>query len=374
MKKVFFLFFAFASAISNAQNVIIPDANFKTALVGNPAINTNNDSEIQLTEASSYTEGIDISNKNIADLTGIEAFTKLKSLSCYGNQLRSLDLSKNVNLEYLYCYSNSLESIDVSSSARLNTFYCQGNKLESLNITANKELVYFDCSTNELTSLDVSQNTRLSKLYCHTNKLAVIDVKANEFLSLFYCYNNNGIANLDVTNNLYLTKLGCGGNRLTSLDLSNNSRLTKLYCALNDLTVLNLANGNGVNFREIEANGNNNLSCVQVDDAQYSNENWVGTKFRFDAMASFSTNCVASVEEEESELIGIYPVPVKNRLNLRVKNQKVKNILIVDISGKIIKESIPINNTIDVKDLAKGGYFLRVKTDKGMLHKQFLKE
>ena len=35
-----------------AQNVNIPDANFKAYLVGNTSINTNLDSEIQVTEAS----------------------------------------------------------------------------------------------------------------------------------------------------------------------------------------------------------------------------------------------------------------------------------------------------------------------------------
>jgi hypothetical protein len=39
--------------VANAQIVSIPDANFKSALVGNPAINTNNDTEIQVGEANS---------------------------------------------------------------------------------------------------------------------------------------------------------------------------------------------------------------------------------------------------------------------------------------------------------------------------------
>ena len=38
--------------MANAQNVNIPDAVFKALLVNNPAINTNGDGEIQVTEAT----------------------------------------------------------------------------------------------------------------------------------------------------------------------------------------------------------------------------------------------------------------------------------------------------------------------------------
>ena len=40
---------------ANAQNVNIPDANFKAVLVGNPGINTNGDGEIQVSEAAAFT-------------------------------------------------------------------------------------------------------------------------------------------------------------------------------------------------------------------------------------------------------------------------------------------------------------------------------
>ena len=40
------------------QNVNIPDANFKAYLVGNTDINTNEDSEIQISEANAFSGGI----------------------------------------------------------------------------------------------------------------------------------------------------------------------------------------------------------------------------------------------------------------------------------------------------------------------------
>jgi hypothetical protein len=62
--------------------VNILDANFKKYLVGNKAINTNGDKEIQVSEASVFNRTIDCSFINISNLTGIEAFTALTYLDC----------------------------------------------------------------------------------------------------------------------------------------------------------------------------------------------------------------------------------------------------------------------------------------------------
>jgi len=53
------------------QNVNIPDTNFKAWLVGNNLINTNGDTEIQVSEATAFSGTINCSNMNISDLTGI---------------------------------------------------------------------------------------------------------------------------------------------------------------------------------------------------------------------------------------------------------------------------------------------------------------
>jgi len=77
----------------SAQNVNIPDANFKAYLVGNSEINTNGDSEISVAEAQAFTGLINCSNKDIYNLTGIEAFINITKLRCNTNKLTSLDIS-----------------------------------------------------------------------------------------------------------------------------------------------------------------------------------------------------------------------------------------------------------------------------------------
>ncbi|WP_435264192.1 T9SS type A sorting domain-containing protein [Tenacibaculum sp. nBUS_03] len=375
MKKqlLLFLFLFFSSIIVNAQNITIPDTNFKAALVANTAINTNNDSEIQTSEANAFDGSMDVSNKNISTLNGIEAFINLTTLSCYGNQLTSLDLSKNVKLKYLYSYNNKLTSINVSKNTELKTLYSYNNDLTSIDISNNLSLVYFDCSSNKINALDTSKNTKLSKIYCHTNQLSEIDVSKNIDLRLFFCYNNTDISSLDVSKNTELSSLNCGGNKITSIDISTCPKLTKLYCSINNLTSLNLANGTNTNFKEIEALRNSNLTCIQVDNVAYSTNNWTGSNFAFDSASSFSENCAtASINKNSLATVKTYPVPVKEILNIGINKEEITNINISDISGRIVFKG-KNNNSINLNYLPMGVYILRLTTTTGVLAKKFLK-
>ena len=112
------------------QNVNIPDANFKAYLVNNKAINTNGDKEIQVSEASAFTDTIDCIGLNISNLNGIEAFTALTYLLCDDNKLTSLDVSKNTALTYLSCNYNQLTSLDLSKNTALTYLECEGNKFD----------------------------------------------------------------------------------------------------------------------------------------------------------------------------------------------------------------------------------------------------
>ena len=98
MKTTLLFLSVFLSVSLFGQNVYIPDANFKAYLVGNSNINTNGDTEIQVSEASTFDGEISCGAQNISDLTGIEAFTALTYLDCWSNQLTSLDVSQNTYL------------------------------------------------------------------------------------------------------------------------------------------------------------------------------------------------------------------------------------------------------------------------------------
>jgi len=285
--KTLLLFGAIALSVNAfGQNVNIPDANFKAYLVGELAINTNDDAEIQVTEATAFGGAIDCASLDIFDLTGIEEFTALTTLVCKDNQLTSLDVTQNTYLTYLGCELNQLTSLDVSQNTSLTSLKCWNNQLTSLDITQNTALTTLVCKDNQLTALDVTQNTALTNLYCFNNQLTTLDITQNTALTNLHC-SENELMLLDVTQNTSLTYLECWDNPLTSLDVSQNTALTYLWCFGCQLTCLNVKNGNNSNFTHFDTKFNSNLTCIEVDNVAYSNANWTN----IDAQASFSIDC-----------------------------------------------------------------------------------
>ena len=200
------------------DNTNFPDANFRTVV---KKFDTNKDGSLSDTEIAAV-EVINCSSKGITNLKGIEYFTALRLLSCYRNQLTTLDVDKNTALEELYCYSNQLTKLDVSKNTSLKILDCIYNQLTTLDVNKNTALIDLYCSCNQLTKLDVSKNTALTDLDCSGNQLTA----------------------LDVSKNTALTKLDCGRNQLTELDVSKNTSLTELDCDENQLTSLDLSNTN----------------------------------------------------------------------------------------------------------------------------------
>ena len=167
---------------------------------------------------------IDVSEKNIASLKGIEYFTALTQLDCYENQLTSLDVSKNTVLTWLSCDNNQLTSLDVSKNTALMGLTCGGNQLTLLDVSKNTALENLYCNYNQLTSLDVSNNTALKTLYCSYNQLTSLHVSKKTALWLLTCDNNR----IDETEM---------GNLVESLPTNNGSIYVK---RLNDATEQNV--------------------------------------------------------------------------------------------------------------------------------------
>ncbi len=162
-------------------------------------------------EEISKVEEINCRDQNISSLDGIKYFTALTTLHCDGNQLTTLDVSQNTELQFLYCEENKLASLDVSKNKMLETLHCHSNQLASLDVSGNEKLMHFHCNENRLTSLDVSNNVGLKVLNCSENQLTTLDVGTNTQLYSLFC-NENRLTSLDVSKNVKLTELNCSGN------------------------------------------------------------------------------------------------------------------------------------------------------------------
>ena len=221
MVFTFLPFSAFAATDSYGPVYItdanVPDKTFREYLLKQ----FDKDGNGVLTPAERYavTE-IDVENKYISNLSGLQFFPNLKVLNCSHNRLTKLDVSKNTVLQELVCWENQLTSLDVSQNTALQELACFENQLTSLDVSQNPALQKLNCGHNRLTSLDVSKNTELTYLKCNYNRLT----------------------ELDVSKNTELTYLDCGYNRLTELDVSQNTKLTALYFVSNKITSLQADN------------------------------------------------------------------------------------------------------------------------------------
>jgi Leucine-rich repeat (LRR) protein len=233
------------------QNLVnIPDPNFEQALID---LNIDSDETVNGFMVQSDALGVidlDVSGQNISDLTGIEFFTDLETLSAFNNNLSSIDLSQNINLDTALLALNNLTSIDFSN---------------------NPDLISISLNDNNLSSIDLSNNTALLQVFVNNNNLSSIDVSM--------------LSNLE--------NLGVSSNNLTSLDISQNPNVFTLFCNDNQLQSLNVQNGNNTNFDNLETQNNSDLECINVDDVSFANTNWLNATpaFNFDPQMFFSVDC-----------------------------------------------------------------------------------
>ncbi|CAM3291964.1 hypothetical protein FLLO111716_01380 [Flavobacterium longum] len=152
MRKIYFLL-VLVGLSASAQIVNIPDANFKNKLLV-IGVDTNNDNEIQESEASAVTF-MDVTGSNISSLEGISAFTGLTQLICQGNNLTTLDVGGLMNMELLLCSGNDLVTLDISNT-NIKELYCESNALTSLTLSDSIRDLF--CAGNQLSTLDLNHD------------------------------------------------------------------------------------------------------------------------------------------------------------------------------------------------------------------------
>lgn len=345
MKKKYFLYIALLlSSVIFAQVINIPDANFKANLIDsyhfNEATNTsvqldrNHDGQIQQSEAA-IVKNLDVSYRQISDLTGLESFPNLEVLICRvnnitnfnfslpnlrelhcennrlvelnvsGSNLEVLNCSDNnliscnfslVNIRELYCFRNRLVELNVSGS-NLQKLNCEANTLLTLNVSNCPELKELIANGNFLTSLDLSTAGNLQKLEissnflqsinltalthlidinCSHNYLTVLDLSANRNIESLNCNGNAFTTGLDLTDYTNLRTLSCADARLPSLNITGCYILQNLYCGANNLTALDLTRCYGLTSIDCQRNQISELTfhgLIQLKNLHCLNNN-----------------------------------------------------------------------------------------------------
>lgn len=332
MKTKTLFIILFFTTFCKAQIINIPDANFKIKLIGANSsnsiakdlngnyfkIDTNNDGEIQQSEANNVSElylnmQLNGTNYYITSVIGILNFTNLTKLDLRNNKIVNLNITGMQYLTYIDCSNNDqyLTSLTVENLPILDTLYCQSagsntftpfysllnlpliktinfngcqfynNTLDNLisleniygyggikstvatlDLSNKPNLKIVDLTQNDLTNLNLSAN----------NTIEILNLSGNDLTSfnktLFTNLNKldlswNKLNGLDVSGMTTLTELNCDNAStsftydFTTLNVQGCTNLNKLICSRNVLTSLNLNDLTNLIF--LDCSGNNDI-------------------------------------------------------------------------------------------------------------------
>ncbi|WP_442264589.1 T9SS type A sorting domain-containing protein [Tenacibaculum sp. ZS6-P6] len=284
MKYRLLLFFMTLSVGLFAQQTFVPDDAFEQFLI-NKGYDTVLDDYV-LTDNIKNVTFLSMNSIGIQDLTGLEDFAGLKELRISGNQLETLDVSGNTELQFLTAGNQTLTSIDVFGLTKLKRIFLDGSSITSLNVSSNTDLELLSLKNNALL-VDLNTTGAISLDHINLNNndaLEIVDISSNTNLSQFFVYFCDKIDNLDFANNT----------RITDIILNELSSISRVSIK------------NGLNNFYLESLSNPNLRCIEVSDADYVNANWSRTKttgvLRFDEYLIFSNDCGGSSTLETTEI------------------------------------------------------------------------
>lgn len=338
--KLLIAFCLTLSLCSFAQNVTIPDTILKGHLVGNPNINTNGDSEIQVSEAAAYTGVISAAGIGIQDLTGIEAFTEIVALQVQQNHLSFIDVSQNTKLRQLLLENNDdlAGYLDLSSHTLLTDVKVHTTSLTAVNIANGNNLNFtrFEAQNSTISCVQVdngftpgngwlANNGGVYSETCFTSCIVTIpDTLFKSFLVNNSNINTNGNNEIEcseassfrgelflVVLNIQdltgiegftsLTSLNCSETGLSSIDVSSNIALAKLNISNTQIATLDLSANSqlnefiGVNtaLTSLDVSTNSMLSRIIVgNNSQLANLNVAnGNNNTITDSDFFASNC-----------------------------------------------------------------------------------
>jgi hypothetical protein len=229
--RIFFILsiLLFSSKVATAQYVSIPDTNFRSYLITYYPTCMNGSLMDTTCSGIINAAGMDVSNRNISDLTGIQYFDKLTYLDCTGNNLTTLPILPK-GLYRLYCSRNQLTTF-TSLPLTIWELICQGNQLTSLPPIPSMQSLY--CDGNKLTLLPTLPNTLIT-LACNSNQLSSLPPLPPN-LKYLYCQNNKLVGLPLIPPNL--ERIETAFNQITVLPALPAS-LLHLDCRYNQLQTL----------------------------------------------------------------------------------------------------------------------------------------
>ena len=204
-------------------------------------------------------------SSRISNLAGIEAFPNLERINLMGQNLDSINISKNPKLKSFGANFNTFKKLDTSNNPELEWLSIDSNEVTPIldfsnnpkitmlstpmcsiegfigegghyDISNMADLIFLDLYDNRLTSVDISNNTKLEEIRINMgNSISTIDFSNNLLLETIEANYSGLEGELDVSNLTQLKKLDVSSNNINSINFLNNRKLEYLSISGNQI-------------------------------------------------------------------------------------------------------------------------------------------
>ena len=352
----------------------IPDPVFEQRLIDDGYDFLPLDGQV-LTDNINTISTLDLTSDLISDFTGIESFTSLTELLVGNPAAITLDVSHNTSLiNFALINTTDVAVLDLSNLINLDIFFGDNNSgLTSVITDGSTSLREFTCNNcTPLTNVDVTTNTNLETFLTEHCSLTSIDFSANTSL-LEISLRNNQLTSLDLSNSSSLIAINCSINDIVNLDFSQNPALDKVLVNENALTSFNMKNGNNTLIDGSLYNTLNNpdLYCIEVDNVAYSDTNWT----MIDTQSYFSLDCNLGNSDFSANLVSFYPNPSNGIVYIKNNSSKnINSVIVYSVRGNKVFETNQNNiQSLDLKHLSNGMYFIKIFSESTSIIKKFIK-
>jgi hypothetical protein len=288
--------------------------------IANVSIDTNNNGEIEVSEAQQITSLWFGGQTSITNLVGLEHFVNLKLLNISGSiSITAFNFPTLSQLEVLFCFNTGITSLNLAPYPLLNDLYVMNNGMTSLDFSANPLMRLLQCRDNQLTTLDLSNNPNMIYLHMKNNNISTLNIK-------------NG-AQQSFTGNVYMLPDAWANNPLTAICL-DGSELQNVQSHL--------------------TSNNYNLNNIVFDT---------------------SNNCVLSNATFEKKALLVAPNPSKGIFELQLPQATRAKVQVFSLLGQMVYETTTHEWSklqLNLTNQSSGVYLLKVITDYGLIYQEKL--
>lgn len=247
--------------------------------------------------------------------------------------------------------ANISDLTGISYFANLHNLYGNYNNLTSINISGLNYINKIELAHNQLANFDGLSSPTLFDLYLPDNPLQTINLSGLHNL-YFLTISESNLQVIDAND---LTFIG-------HLYFENNPQLTQLYIK------------NGRTDTDLVIIGNPNLQSICADASEVSSVQSQCNAYGYNCLVS--SNCSLGLDDIKYTTY-IYPNPVNDYLHLsNLGSGTISSISIYNSLGQLVFENPNSydNYRVDVSQLARGNYFMKISIEGRMFYEKFIKE